>query len=291
MKEFTIEEKSPRYDGNYKTYIELINRLEDVKDAIKKQNYGIAMDILCKSYPEYQITASTELKEGDERIRKEICDFICWAMDRGCITKEQVEKSNSWLAWLEKKGEQKCVIDEGKSEIDYCFAKMMNGEKVSPTWSKENMDIINGMIMDYEGEIEHLSDSAIDEQAKPIYQERINFLNRLKSLYPVKQEWSENDENEYIHILKTINLVAKEQETKGYNNLISSINWFNSLKDRVQPQNLTVTDEELSQAKKDAYNDALDKIEYHSGEPTFDDGWDAAIWYLKKKKQKLYDYE
>lgn len=39
----------------------------------------------------------------------------------------------------------------------------------------------------------------------------------------------------------------------------------------------------LHKQKKDAYNDALDKIEYHSGEPTFGDGWSAAIWYLKKK--------
>lgn len=35
--------------------------------------------------------------------------------------------------------------------------------------------------------------------------------------------------------------------------------------------------------KKNAYNDALDKIEYHSGEPTFDDGWSAAIDYIRKK--------
>ena len=65
--------------------------------------------------------------------------------------------------------------------------------EMATEWSKEDMDIINGMIMDYEGEIEHLSDSAIDEQAKPIYQERIKFLNRLKSLYHVKQEWSKED--------------------------------------------------------------------------------------------------
>lgn len=30
------------------------------------------------------------------------------------------------------------VIDEGKDEMDYCFTKMMNGEKVSPTWSEED---------------------------------------------------------------------------------------------------------------------------------------------------------
>ena len=60
MKELSIEEKV--YDDNYKVYTELINRLEDVKDAIKKQNYGIAMNILYKPYPQFQITTSTELK-------------------------------------------------------------------------------------------------------------------------------------------------------------------------------------------------------------------------------------
>ena len=62
MKELSIEEKAKACDGNYKVYTELINRLEDVKEAIKKQNYGIAMDILCKPYPQFQITISTELK-------------------------------------------------------------------------------------------------------------------------------------------------------------------------------------------------------------------------------------
>lgn len=52
----------------------------------------------------------SELAESeDENIRKEIVDFICWEADRGSITTEQREKSNSWLAWLEKQGEQKPV--------------------------------------------------------------------------------------------------------------------------------------------------------------------------------------
>ena len=37
------------------------------------------------------------------------------------------------------------VIDEGKSEMDYCFTKMMNGEKVGPTWSEEDEDIIQAL--------------------------------------------------------------------------------------------------------------------------------------------------
>ena len=44
-----------------------------------------------------------ELAESeDERIRKEIVDFIRWAIDRGSITKEQRERSDTWLAYLEK---------------------------------------------------------------------------------------------------------------------------------------------------------------------------------------------
>lgn len=52
----------------------------------------------------------------------------------------------------------------------------------------------------------------------------------------VSSVWSEDDEIEFNHILKTLTSVAKEQEIKGYNNLTSSINWLKSLKDRVQPQ-------------------------------------------------------
>ena len=77
MKEFSIEEKV--YDGNYKAYTELINRLEDVKDAIKKQNYDIAMDVLCKPYPEYQIITSTEFEEGED---ERMIDTIIYDLER-----------------------------------------------------------------------------------------------------------------------------------------------------------------------------------------------------------------
>ncbi len=91
--------------------------------------------------------------------------------------------------------------------------------------------------------------------------------------------WSEEDKNA-IKVLK--NIIKKSE-------IIDSIIYTDSLKEKLynwleslMPQN-NITDEELAQAKKNAYNDALDKIEYHSGEPTFDDGWSAAIWYLKKR--------
>lgn len=62
----TQGEKAKAYNDNYKTYIELINRLEEVKYAIKKQNYGIAMDILYNPYPKFQIISSIEIKENED---------------------------------------------------------------------------------------------------------------------------------------------------------------------------------------------------------------------------------
>lgn len=50
-----------------------------------------------------------------------------------------------------------------------------------------------------------------------------------------------------------------------------------------QRRQINVTDKELAQARKEAYNEVLDKIEYHDDWPTFDDGWNAAILYLKKR--------
>jgi hypothetical protein len=42
---------------------------------------------------------------------------------------------------FEKKEVKKIhVIDEGKAEMDYCFTKMMNGEKVSPAWSEKDKE-------------------------------------------------------------------------------------------------------------------------------------------------------
>lgn len=87
-------------------------------------------------------------------------------------------------------------------------------------------------------------------------------------------EWSEEDEKMFNRCLKTM---------KGAYYLDGeALYWLENRFKSLKPQN-NITDEELAQAKKDVYNDALDKIEYHNGEPTFDDGWSAAIWYLKKR--------
>lgn len=93
-----------------------------------------------------------------------------------------------------------------------------------------------------------------------------------------RQEWSEEDE-------KILDRVITNYES-GYLPSVEKRDEIIKKLKSLRPQ-INVTDEELSQAKKDAYNDVLDKLEYDSENPTFDDGWSAAIWYLKKRNAQF----
>lgn len=95
-----------------------------------------------------------------------------------------------------------------------------------------------------------------------------------------KPTWSKEDSDMVDDIVKSL----KKYQLQMPNYRVElQMRWLKFLKERVLPQNFTVTDEELIKARNEAYNDALDKLEYHSDTPTFNDGWSAAIWYLKKR--------
>ena len=74
---------------------------------------------------EGRIVVVRKKESEDERIRKEIVNFIRWAVDRGSITKAQRERSDSWLAYLDKLKEksEKPIIPEW-SEEDEAFLKV-----------------------------------------------------------------------------------------------------------------------------------------------------------------------
>lgn len=94
-----------------------------------------------------------------------------------------------------------------------------------PAWSEGDENIIEGMIMDYRGEIEHLSDSIIDEQVKPVYQKRIELLKRLKSLRP---SWKPSEEQMYIlnwvaNILLNHDGIVEEEASKKLQSLYNDL--------------------------------------------------------------------
>jgi len=99
---------------------------------------------------------------------KEQCDLLFQKMK---------EAGYNWDA--EKKKLGKRVIDEGKSEMDYCFTKMMNGGKINPAWSDVDEYTL------YET-IKHLEELIIIDKSKhcgvdvQYYQRDIDWLKTLK---------------------------------------------------------------------------------------------------------------
>lgn len=106
----------------------------------------------------------------------------CWTNEK-CYpaTKEQRDllfqkmKEAGYVWDNEKKKLLKYLIDESKSEIDYCFTKMMNGEKVSPTWSEEDEKNLQGIT----DEIQANKNSAPSYDI-PVYDRYLSWLKSLK---------------------------------------------------------------------------------------------------------------
>lgn len=66
----------------------------------------------------------------EERIIKDINNLLAQ------LFQKMKEAGYEWDADV-KELKKIHIIDEGKAEMDYCFTKMMAGEKVTPTWSEE----------------------------------------------------------------------------------------------------------------------------------------------------------
>jgi hypothetical protein len=110
---------------------------------------------------------------------------------------------------------------------------------------------------------------------------------RFTGVSPYFNNWFKNwqEYEDYVHshnnILKLFNADGSHYEVPVGSWIVHTPDGYNvASKAKFIPK---FSDDELSIAKKDAYNDALDKIEYISESPTFDDGWSAAINYIKKK--------
>ena len=88
-----------------------MNQDENMKDskyeeALERAKQGLPIDEI---FP--------ELKESeDERNRKQIVGFIRWAIDRGSITNEQRERSDSWLAYLERQKDKVVEFDHDREQ-------------------------------------------------------------------------------------------------------------------------------------------------------------------------------
>ena len=164
-----------------------------------------------------------ELAEsGDERIRKELVDFIKrWKEKANDFTSARVlwtsdeEKCDKYLAWLEKQGEQKTVEE-------------INGEDygIDSLWHAER--ILEGTLGEVEG---YQSDDGILE-----HKAAITAVKKLKEQKPV--EWSKKDETILCE------LIRRMEKLDHYWNRPTDeilIDWLKSLKERMEGQNYVPT--------------------------------------------------
>ena len=127
---------------------------------------------------------------------------------------------------LKKIENKPLVIDEGKSEMDYCFTKMM--KRINPAWSEDDEVELNGLIKHYEDG--HVS--------TPRNRKTINWLKSLKDrVQPQPQkEWCKEDENRFNNLKQ---LVKHSNEGKGTKE--GFIKFIDKLKKRWKPSEEQLT--------------------------------------------------
>ena len=280
MKELSIEEKAKRYDEALKV-VEKLHRSW-------KETQNRAADEIEEAFP--------ELQDGeDERIRKYIMDIVKGHCNGGVEYKK-------CIAWLEKRKPAKTpewmieFLDRYRSRIgaslDYDECKDIDGSILAILeWLKGNPNVRRTFTectdfgSELEKQVSHIMAGIFNgefQYNKPF----VEYVSKVLLGYAKREippEWSEDDEEIRSWLVSDLNTLRKAY-AKSDAIYRMETEWLNALKWRVsaQPQ-AELTDGQLAQAKKDAFNAALDKIEYHSGEPTFDDGWSAAVAFLTGK--------
>lgn len=165
-----------------------------------------------------------ELRESeDDRIRKELVDFIYDKTD----TYELREKSNSWLAWLEKQGKQKPVpgwmpkfLDELRSKKNYF------------DWD-EHKDIEGRILAIIQWMNPNYFIGKDGEQKSDKVESNLLTVERAKEVSPFTRSGSENksvgwsEEDEDLLKWTINNLTELEQRFgKDYGKVGKCINWI-----------------------------------------------------------------
>ena len=154
---------------------------------------------------------------------------------RDLLFAKMKEAGYEWDA--EKKELKKIhVIDEGKAEMDYCFTKMMNGEKVSSSCSEEDEEY-NGEDYGIDG-LWHAMNILERTLGKVSgYQTDDGILSHkcaitaVKKLYKQKTDWSEEDS---VRLQRIIDFLwyNRKGDTDAIYQQEQDIDWLKSLKER-----------------------------------------------------------
>ena len=140
------------------------------------------------------------------------------------------------------------MIDEGKAEMDYCFTKMMNGEKVTPAWSEEEPQLKEGKYYECIKSYHYLGGGQYwFEEGKVYFCEKDGYLrsdpnNNIYVYdcknwqscfrpYTEKPDWSKEDRDYYDAIIAKLEVTQDDAALTD-----NQMEFLKSLKDRIVPQ-------------------------------------------------------
>lgn len=157
--------------------LNIISIVSNMTQEEKAKAYDEALErarkYMAKGYDVLMPEIFPQLRESeDERIRKEIINYLDFAESHNLLRAADYEKKKGWLAYLEKKKEQK------------------------PAWSEDEMKVLDSIIDDYEAASKSFCG----------YDGKIGLLKAIRDgEYDLsKQEWSEEDERMLSRCEKSI---------------------------------------------------------------------------------------
>ena len=205
--------------------------------------------------------------------------------------REQLEKAMTDAGYtfdFEKKELKKIhMIDEDKAEMDYCFTKMMNGEKVTPAWSEDDEEY-NGE--DYGIDSLYHAQRILEKTLGEVdgYQTDDGILSHkcaisaVKKLYGQKSAtWSKEDENHVISLLERLEGLCRNEFERTRFAINEDQDWLKSLKDKVQPQ----PKQEWSEEDEDYFDAIITKLEVTQEDAALTDN---QLKFLKSLKYKVF---
>lgn len=187
---------------------EILEKLRTLRDSWASTNNRAAKEIE-EAIPEL-------IESEDERIRKEIIDFATKANNGVTSILANNYNFNKWIAWIEKRAEQKTVViipkfrvgdvirpkgSTAEYTIESISGECYHGkgwglhisydddyelvEQKPAEWSEEDESKIKGIINTLEG----LYDNAASDTTKDLYRAKIDFLKSLKERVQFQPQW------------------------------------------------------------------------------------------------------
>ncbi len=218
----TIEEKAKAYDKAIK---------KAKKDLQVCEQDCLVTKQIFRYFPELAMSKDEKIrKELIEHVKDQQSSFISAPDCRDKYEEEENNKYNSWLAWLEKQGEQ-------KPTIKYVYPKFRIGDVIVPI--KPNGSFVPVRVKAIsDGSYYCAADKNNAFLSLPIREE-----NEYRLAEQKHTEWSEEDDTmieETLYFLREYQQSNRCKDENGMQNSVTYEKWLKSLKDRVHPQNQTV---------------------------------------------------